>query len=427
MQVSVESGEGLQRRMKVELPAERINNAVENRLRSLARTVRIDGFRPGKVPLKVLRNRYGDQVRHEAYGDLVQSTFHEAAVKEQLRPAGEPRIEIKDEGDSFGYVAEFEIMPDVALADLSSSKVEREVAEVTDADVDNMIEKLRRQRTTWNAVERAAQDGDQLMLSFVGKIDGEPFDGGSADNVPLILGSGMMIEGFETGLLGASAGEQRTIEVSFPGDYRVESLAGKPAAFEVTVKEVQEPALPEVDGNFARELGVADGSVDSLRAEIRSNMERELKQKLRARLKESVMKLLVEAHDLQVPKVMVEAEAARMKQQTRDEMARSGQNSSVDLPIDLFRADAERRVKLGLLIGEIVKANEIRVDEQRMRKLAEDLASAYEDSQEVVKYYMTDRDARGGLENLTLEDQVVDWVLGAVEVDDKSVSFDSVM
>lgn len=427
MQVSVESGEGLQRRMKVELPAERVNNAVENRLRSLARTVRIDGFRPGKVPLKVIRNRYGEQIRHEAYGELVQSTFHEAAAKEQLRPAGEPRIEIQDEGERFGYVAEFEVLPEVELVDLAASKLEREVAEVTDADVDNMIEKLRRQRTSWSPVERAAADGDRVTLSFVGTIDGEPFDGGKADDVPLVLGSGMMIEGFESGLLGAGAGDQRILDIKFPDDYRVESLAGKPVVFEVSVKQVEEPVLPELDADFARELGVADGSVDSLKAEIRSNMERELSQKLRARLKDRVMKLLVEVHDLEAPQVLVDAEAARMKQQAKDEMARAGQRTGVELPLDLFREDAARRVKLGLLIAEIVKANNIRVDENRMRSLAEGFASAYENPQQVIDFYMNDSNARGGLENLALEDQVVDWALDAAQVEDKPTTFDDVM
>jgi len=427
MQVSVEAGDGLQRRMTVEVPAERVNQAVENRLKSLARTVRIDGFRPGKVPVKVVRQRFGEQVRHEAYGDIIQSTFQEAAVQEKLKPAGEPRIEVKDEGGAFGYTAEFEVMPEIGVADLSEATIEREVAEVSDQDVDAMIEKLRKQRTTWSAVERAAQDGDRVTVAFVGKIDGEPFEGGRADDFGLVLGSGMMIEGFEQALLGAAAGEERSLDLKFPDDYRVEKLAGKPVTFDVTVKQVQEPVLPSLDEDFARALGVSSGDVDSLREEVRGNMKRELSQKLRSRLKERVMSLLIEKHDVQVPKVMASAEAKRLKEQTRQEMARSGQRSEVDLPLDVFMSEAERRVKLGLVIGEVVRSESLRVDEGRMRELAEEFASAYEDPREVVDFYMTDSNARGGLENLALEDQVVDWVLSRAKVEEKQTTFDAVM
>lgn len=427
MQVSVESGEGLQRRMTVEVPAERINQAVESRLKSLARTVRLDGFRPGKVPVKILRQRFGERARQEAYGELVQSTFHEAAVQQQLQPAGEPAIEIKEGADTFGYVAEFEVMPEISVADLGDATIERQVAEVSDSDVEAMLEKLRRQRTTWNTVDRAVQNDDRVTVSFVGRIDGEAFEGGTAENVPLVIGSGMMIEGFEQGIVGAKAGEQRTVDATFPDDYRVEHLAGKTASFEVTVNEVQEPVLPPLDDDFARALGVADGLLDSLNEEVRSNMTRELSQKLRALVKERVMVLLIEKHEVDVPKVMVESEAKRLKEQARDQMHRAGQQSSVDLPLELFREDAERRVKLGLIIAEVVKANQLRPDDDRMRKLAEEHASAYEEPDEVVKYYLSDRDARSGLENLALEDAVVDWVLGQVRVEDKSTSFDDVM
>jgi trigger factor len=427
MQVSVESGEGLQRRMTVEVPVDQVNQAVESRLKSLARTVRLDGFRPGKVPLKVVRQRFGERARQEAYGELIQSTFQEAAVEQNLRPAGEPSIELKEKDETFGYVAEFEVMPEITLADMKETSVERPVAEVTEADVDAMLDKLRRQRTTWNTVDRAARDGDRVTVSFVGKIDGEPFEGGSAERVPLVLGSGAMIEGFEQGLLGAAAGDGRSLELQFPEDYRVESLAGKPVVFEITIDEIQEPLLPAIDADFARALGVADGSVDNLRREVRGNMERELRQKVRAGLKQRVMDLLVDSHDLTVPRVMVDSEAARLKEQAREEMARRGQASGVDLPLDVFREDAARRVKLGLLIAEVVKANGIRVDESRMRQLAEEYATAYEDPAEVVNFYLSDRNARSSLENLALEEQVVDWVLGQARVEDKQTTFDEAM
>lgn len=427
MQVSVESGEGLRRRMTVEVPAEQVNRAMEQRLRSLARTVRLDGFRPGKVPLKVLRQRFGERVRQEAYGELIQSTFHEATIEKNLRPAGEPSIELNEKEDTFGYVAEFEVIPEIALADMRNARVERTVAEVTDGDVDAMLEKLRRQRTTWNTVDRPAGDGDRVTVSFVGKVAGEPFEGGSAEKLPLVLGSGAMIEGFETGLLGASAGDNREVDLQFPDDYRVESLAGKPVTFEVTVDEVQEPVLPAIDEDFARALGVADGALESLRREVRGNMERELRQKLRALVKQRVMNFLLESHEVAVPRVMVDAEAARLKEQARQEMARRGQASAVDLPADVFREDAERRVRLGLLIGEIVRTSGLRADESRIRSLAEEHATAYEDPAEVVNFYLTDRNARSSLENLALEEQVVDWVLGHVQVDDVAKTFEEVM
>jgi len=427
MQVSVEAGEGLQRRMTVEVPAERVNQAVESRLKSLARSVRIDGFRPGKVPVKIVRQRFGEQARHEAFGEIIQSTFYEAASQEKLQPAGEPKIELKDDDDGFGYTAEFEVMPEIGVADMAEVTVEREAAEVTDGDVDAMLEKLRTQRTTWSTVERPAQDGDQLVVSFAGKVDGEPFEGGSAEDVSLVLGSGMMIEGFEKALLGAAAGETRTIDLKFPDDYRVEKLAGRPVTFEVTVKQVQQPVMPALDADFARVLGVESGDLDALRQEVRGNMTRELKQKLRTRLKDRVMALLLEQHDIDVPAVMVDSEAERLKEQTRQQMGRSGQASGVNLPLDVFKEEARRRVKLGLVIGEVVRSEGLRVDEDRMRRLAEEFASAYEEPEAVVNFYLTDTNARGGLENLALEDQVVDWVLDKAKIEDKQTTFDAVM
>ena len=427
MQVSVESVEGLQRRMTVEVPVEKVDQAVESRLKSLARTVRLDGFRPGKVPLKVLRQRYGQQARQEAYGELIQSTFQEAAVQENLQPAGEPRIELKEEGDSFGYTAEFEVMPEVVLSELAGASVERDVAEVSDADVDTMLEKLRKQRTTWNAVEREAREEDRVTVSFVGKIDGEAFEGGTAEDVPLVIGSGMMIDGFEQAIVGKQPGEDLSIDLKFPDDYRVEHLAGKPVTFDITVKEVHEPVLPPMDEDFARALGVAEGTLEALREEVRGNMRRELAQRLRAIVKQRVMDLLMEHHDFAVPAVMIDAEARRMKEQARQERERNGQRSAMELPLDLFREDAERRVKLGLILAEAVKTHGLQVDEGRLRELASEHASAYESPEEVVNFYLSDRGARASLENLALEDAVVDWVLGKVDVQAKETTFDAVM
>jgi trigger factor len=420
MQVSVETLEGLQRKMTVQLPAEKVNEIVDNKLRTIAKQVRLDGFRPGKVPLKVVRQRFGDHARQEAYGELIQSTFYEAASGEKLNPAGEPSIEVRDDDSGFSYTAEFEVVPEVTLNDLSGATLERMTAEVSDADVDDMLEKLRKQRVTWNKVERAAQDGDQVTVSFIGKVDGEEFEGGSAQNVPIELGAGRMIEGFEQGLLGASAGDERTVHLSFPDDYQAAHLAGKPASFEITVNEVAEPVLPELDEEFAKAFGVEEGGLEKLRADIRENMERELRQKLRSRNKEKVMDLLLENNDFTVPRAMIDSEAQRLKEETKQQM--QGQ-SSVDLPLDIFREQAERRVKLGMLVAAIVDQQKIEVDEERVRSTVDDFAASYESPQELRDWYYADNERLNPVRNLVLEDQVVDWITGQVNVVDQQSSF----
>ncbi|MEJ2317210.1 MAG: trigger factor [Gammaproteobacteria bacterium] len=420
MQVSVETLEGLQRKMTVQLPAEKVNEIVDNKLRTIARQVRLDGFRPGKVPLKVVRQRFGDHARQEAYGELIQSTFYEAATGEKLNPAGEPRIEVKDDDNGFSYVAEFEVVPEVTLNDLSGATLERMTAEVSDADVEEMLEKLRKQRVTWNKVERAARDGDQVTVSFVGKVDGEEFEGGSAQNVPIELGAGRMIEGFEQGLLGASAGDERTVHLDFPDDYQAAHLAGKPATFEITVNEVAEPVLPELDEEFAKAYGVEEGGLEKFKADIRENMERELRQKLRSRNKEKVMDLLLENNDFTVPQAMIDSEAQRLKEETKQQM--QGQ-SSVDLPLDIFKEQAERRVKLGMLVAAIVDEQKIEVDEERVRSTVDDFAASYESPQELRDWYYADNERLNPVRNLVLEDQVVDWITSQVNVVDQQSSF----
>ena len=290
----------------------------------------------------------------------------------------------------------------------------------TDADVEEMLEKLRKQRVTWNKVERPAQDGDQVTVSFVGKVDGEEFEGGSAQNVPIELGAGRMIEGFEQGLLGASAGEERTIFVDFPDDYQAEQLAGKPATFEISVNEVAEPVLPEIDDEFARALGVEEGSIDKLRSDIRENMQREMSQKLNAKNKEKVMDLLLEKNDFTVPQAMIDSEAQRLKEETKQQM--QGQ-SSVDLPLDIFREQAERRVKLGMLVAAIVEEHKLEVDEDLVRTTVENFAASYESPQELLDWYYADNERLNPVRNVVLEDQVVDWVTSQVNVTDKQSSF----
>ena len=429
MQVSVESREGLERRMTVEIPAEMVNGALEKRLREIARNAKIDGFRPGKVPLSIIRQRYSGQARQEVFGDLVQSTYFQALAKENLQPAGEPSIEPlqMEPAEGLGYVAVFEVMPEVKLQDLSEKVIVRPQVEVTDADLDAMILKLRKQRTTWNEITRKAQEGDQVIIDFKGFIDGEAFDGGSAEGVPLVLGTSSMIPGFEEGLLGVESGENRTLELNFPEEYRAKHLAGKAAKFDVVVKKIAEPILPEVDDEFAKVFGVAEGGVNGLHKEIRSNMERELQEKIRGVLKEQAMDLLLEVNEVTVPKALIGQEAAALQEQTKQNMAQNGQTSSIDLPLNLFEDQAKRRVALGLILGEVIRENKIELDNERVRTRGEQFAQSYEDPQEVIDYYLKDKKQLAAIENVVLEEQVVDWVMEQVKVEDKARNFDDLM
>ena len=429
MQVSVESGEGLEKRLLVDLPAERVSAEMDKKLKDLARHVRLDGFRPGKVPMRTIKQRFGEQVRQETYGALIQETLYEAASQEKLMPAGEPQVELREaaEEGGLGYTATFEVMPEIKVADLAGQSLSRPRAEVTESDIDAMLDKLRKQRTTWNEVERGAKDGDTVHMDFRGMVDGEVFEGGSAENVPLVLGSGSMIEGFESGLLGAKAGDERTLEVKFPEDYRAEHLAGKDATFEVKVLRVTEPQLPALDEEFIKAFGVEAGTVEALREDVAKNMRHELKQKLNSITKERVMDVLVAANPMDIPKAMITQEAERMKQQMVQDMQQRGQTSSVDLPVSVFEEQARRRVHLGLLVSEIMSAQELKADEEQVRETIAEFAESYENPQEVVDYYLNDKNARASIENLVLENQVVEWVLGQVQVADENKAFSEIM
>jgi len=429
MQVSVESGEGLERRLLVDLPAERVATAVDKKLAELAKHVRLDGFRPGKVPMRVVKQRFGDSVRQEVYGDLIQATYYEAATEQNLAPVGDPSIEIRDaaEEGGFSYTAVFEVMPKVELADLGGNEVTKVMAEVTEADVDEMLDKLRSQRTEWAEVERAAQDGDTVHIDFKGSIDGEVFDGGSAENVPLVLGSGSMVDGFESGILGASAGDERSVEVTFPEDYRAEHLAGKAATFEIKVLKVAEPKLPEIDEDFIKEFGVEAGTVEALRKEVGDNMRHELDQKTSGMLKDGVMGILREANPVDVPAAMVTQEAERMKQQALQDMAARGQQASFDLPASVFEDQARDRVHLGMLVSQIIEEQQLKVEDAELQQTITKLAGSYEDPQEVVDYYMNNPEQRRSLENLVMEEKVVEWVTSQVKVNEEKRTFSDVM
>jgi trigger factor len=409
--------------MTVELSADQIEGEIEQRLKKIARNLRLPGFRPGKVPLKILRQRYGGQVLDEVFGERVQSSFAEAVDQEQLRPAGAPHIEVDvDANDKkYAYTAIFEVLPDFELGSLQEVTIKRPVAAVTDADLENMVERLRKQRQTWNTVERPAQQGDRVTTSFQGFVDDAPFEGSAGEHVPVDLGSGRMIEGFESGLVGASAGEHRTLEVRFPDDYQVADLAGKLARFEIEVESVAEPELPEVDEAFAKAFGVTEGSVDRFMQDVRQNMQRELRQRIDAKVKNAVMNSLLQANDIAVPEALVRDEIANLKAQTRQ---RAGGAGTMELPDELFRDQARRRVALGLVMAEVVKQHSIKADPQRVREVLENVAASYEKPEEVIAYYYGNKEQLASFESVALEDEVVKWVLDRVQVEDEPSSFE---
>lgn len=423
MQVSVEAGEGLERKLTIQVPAETVESEVNNRLNSLKNTIRVDGFRPGKVPLKVIKQRYSGSVLQEVAGELLQSSFRDAITQENLSPAGDPVIEAGDLklGQVMEYTATFEVYPEVELSPVADLTIEKTEASVEDADIDKMIDVLRKQRMDWSEVDRASADGDRIYLDFVGTVDGEKFDGGSATDMPMVIGSGQMIPGFEEKLTGLKAGEETTFKVPFPDDYAAADLAGKEAEFAVTIKKVEEPALPEIDEEFAKTFGVESGDVEQLKSEIRENMTRELTRRQRTLLKESVMAALLEANSVDVPTAIVLQEAETMKQQTEV------QTPGSDRSVDSFMDDAKRRVQLGMILAEVAKVATLNVDANMVKARIEEMAKDYDDPDEFVRYYMSNQEMLRGVETLVMEDAVVDWIAEQAKVTTNSSNFDEVM
>ena len=437
MQVTVENTGTLGRRMTVDLPSGEVDSAVDERLKSLSRTVRINGFRPGKVPFKVVRKRFEPQVRAEVMGSLINKSMQQALREHDIKLAGTPEVQSVDEkapasgedaadGDTaFRYTATFEVYPEFEPAFDDSIKVTRPVAEIGEADVDEMVESLRTQRTEHVVVERAAADGDQVVIDFVGRIDGEPFDGGRAEKAPLVLGSGAMIPGFEDQLMGVSAGDDKTVTVDFPADYQSDALAGRTAEFDIHVHEVREPKQPELDAELVKSFGIEDGEVESLKADIRKNMQRELDQRIDREVRGQVMDGLVAANPIEVPAALVGEEIGRQREQLLGQMP-PGTDASF-LSDDLFREQAEKRVRLGLVLGEIVRRHEIRAEAPAVREEIERIASSYQDPQEVIDHYYGDAELLRNVEGLVLERTVTDRVLAAASVTDEPRSFKEIM
>ncbi|MBO1255340.1 trigger factor [Alteromonas sp. 5E99-2] len=430
MQVSVETTQGLERRLTITVPAESVDSAVKSRLQQLAKTQRINGFRPGKVPVSVIKKRFGQAVRQEVAGDVMQRNFYQAVVQEKINPAGMPSFElVKDvDGQDLEFVAKFEVYPEVELKSLDALEVEKLEVEIQDKDMETMMETLQKQHATWKEVRRKAKKDDRVIIDFVGTIDGEEFEGGKAEDFTLELGKNRMIPGFEEPLVGAKKGEDVTVDVAFPDDYHADALKGKNAQFAVSVKKVEGQKLPDVDEEFAKLFGVEEGGVEALNVEVRKNMQRELDQTVKAENKEKVISSLIDSNDVTVPQALVDQEVEALRDQAKQRFEQQGNGQNVpDLPAELFTDNAKRRVSIGLLLGEIIKQNELKVDEDKVMELIETSASAYEDPQEVVDYYKGNEELMQQMRNVALEDQAITLVMEKAKTTVVSKSFDEVM
>ena len=424
MQVSVETTSNIERRMTIGVPAQEIDQAVQKRLQETARTVRLNGFRPGKVPMSVVKRRFGDSIRQEIVGEVMRDNYIKALQEQDVNPAGWPRFEPKtmEEGKDLEFVAIFEVLPEIELGDLSKVEVEKPVSEVTDKDIDTMIDNLRRQQATMKEVKRKSKNKDVVTIDFKGSIDGEEFEGGSAEGHRLTLGSGQMIPGFEKGIVGGKAGEELEIDVEFPADYHNEDLAGKPAKFAITIQQVEEPQLPELDQEFFKRFGIEAEDEAAFREEVKKNMERELKQAVSSKVKNDVVEGLLATTELDIPSALVDQEIDRLRQDAVQRFG--GQVDFQQLPKEIFEDQAKRRVKTGLLFQEVVKKNDLKADDAKVEEKIQEIASTYEQPDEVIAHFSSNPDQKAQVESSVLEDAVVDHVLAQAKVTEKKMKYE---
>ena len=434
MQVSIQTTSGLERRLTIGVPAERVDSEVSARLKKASGSVRLDGFRPGKVPMRVLKQRFGDGIRQEVLGEVMSQSFSEAVVQENIKPAGQPQIEPKtiEEGKDLEYIATFEVFPDVEVKDFSSVEIEKLTAEVADSDVDNMIDTFRKQQATWEAVERAAANEDQVNIDYAGTKDGEAFEGGSAEASDLVLGSGSMVPGFEDGIVGMKAGEEKVIAVTFPEDYHSEDLKGAAVEFKIKVNSVNEQKLAELNEELFAKYGVSDGGEDKFRTDVKENMARELANAAKAKVKNQVMDGILALYpDMQIPQALAKQEIGVLRGQMMQQFGGMEQNQSLDLesllPDDMFNDQAERRVRLGLVLNEVITAEGIKADADKVKETIEGFAATYEDPQEVINFYYGNQQQLQQVESMVIEDMVVDHILAKAKVSEKASSYDEVL
>jgi trigger factor len=421
----------LERRLDITLPSVEIDSEVQNRLKHLARTFKMHGFRPGKVPLKVVAQQYEDQVRREVLGDALQKSFGDAIREQNLKVAGAPRFEPKTAAESASQVefsATFEVYPELAVGNIAEVTINRPVTDVSEAELDKTLEIMRKQRATFGPVEREAALGDKATIDFVGKIDGQEFNGGKGEDFEVILGESRLLKDFEDNLVGMRAGASKAFELRFPEDYHGKEIAGKTATFYVKLKQVKEPTLPPIDTEFAKSLGVADGNLDTMRREVRENLEREVKQRISARLKDQIMQALIDRTQVEAPKSLVELEIERMGKAARHDLeARGVKTEGMPLPREAFEQQAQRRVKLGLILAEVVKANALHAKPEQVRVKVEEHAQTYEQPDQVVKWYYQSPQRLREIESMVLEDNVVEWAMHTAKVEDKVTAFDELM
>lgn len=432
MQANLETLGGLERRLSVAVPLAEIDSEVQTRLKHIGRTAKMPGFRPGKVPFKVVQQQYGAQVRQEVLGAAIERSFGDAVRQQNLRVAGYPKFDPATPADGaadFQYSATFEVYPEIAVGDISGKSIDRLKLDVGDAEIDKTLEIMRKQRVTYEKTDRPAQDGDRLQINYLGTINGVPFEGGKAENQHVVLGEGRLLADFEKSLSGMKAGDSKGFDLKFPDDYHGKDVAGKNAHFEVTLNEVAAPKLPEIDAEFAKSLGVENGDIAKMRSDVRANLEREVRIRLKAKIKDQVMQALLDATPVEVPKSLIDMEVKSLQGAARENLAARGipVKDDAPMPVELFEAQAQRRVSLGLILGEVVRVHNLQVKPEQIKAAVELQAQSYEHPEEVVKWFYQQPDRLRDIEAVVLEENVVEWAMGVANTQDKPITFDEIM